>query len=215
MNVARNIAENVAIGVCQGLGVADDAATLSGFRNQGCAAAILRRVNPPAFQSWIDALAPDRLPKGRKVVGQRDVRRTALQFCLDSNTPEGPERALLIDDVATLADRFADIMKAAYLRVRFDVIETNACRKFHVDAITGRLVCTYRGTGTQYGISTGGGDPEQVHTTPTGAPILLRGTRWPERPGTGFLHRSPPIAGTGETRLVLVLDPMDALEEEY
>ena len=33
-------------------------------------------------------------------------------------------------------------------------------------------------------------------------------------PITGLLHRSPPIEGTGETRLVLVLDPIDDLDEE-
>ena len=30
----------------------------------------------------------------------------------------------------------------------------------------------------------------------------------PERPNAGLRHRSPPIEGTGETRLVLVLDPI-------
>ncbi|MCZ4269037.1 DUF1826 domain-containing protein, partial [Rhodobacteraceae bacterium G21628-S1] len=47
-----------------------------------------------------------------------------------------------------------------------------------------------------------------------GAPIILRGTRWPETPVSGVLHRSPPIAGTGETRLLLVLDPIDDPAEE-
>lgn len=49
---------------------------------------------------------------------------------------------------------------------------------------------------------------------PTGAPIPLRGTLWPEGPRSGLLHRLPPIEGTGETRLVLVLDPVDDPEEE-
>nr|WP_245926135.1 DUF1826 domain-containing protein [Ascidiaceihabitans donghaensis] len=30
----------------------------------------------------------------------------------------------------------------------------------------------------------------------------------------GCLHRSPPIEGSGETRLVLVLDPIFDLEDE-
>jgi hypothetical protein len=49
---------------------------------------------------------------------------------------------------------------------------------------------------------------------PTGAPILLRGTLWPEQPKSGLLHRSPPIEGSGETRLLLVLDPMDGPEDD-
>ncbi|ESQ13779.1 MAG: hypothetical protein N838_33160, partial [Thiohalocapsa sp. PB-PSB1] len=51
-------------------------------------------------------------------------------------------------------------------------------------------------------------------TVPTGAPILLRGTLWPEQPKSGLLHRSPPIEGSGETRLLLVLDPMDGPEDD-
>ncbi|ESQ13777.1 MAG: hypothetical protein N838_33150 [Thiohalocapsa sp. PB-PSB1] len=35
----------------------------------------------------------------------------------------------------------------------------------------------------------------------------------PESPRSGLLHRSPPIEGSGETRLLLVLDPMDGPEE--
>ena len=118
---------------------------------------------------------------------------------------------MLIDDVAVLAQLFADVMRSPYLRVRLDVITTNACRKFHIDALTARLVCTYRGTGTQFGFSENGADPTDIETVPTGSPIVLRGTRWPETPSSGLRHRSPPIEGTGETRLVLVLDPITEL----
>ena len=121
---------------------------------------------------------------------------------------------MLIEDASALASIFADVMDSAYVRLRFDVVDTNACRKFHIDAVKARLVCTYRGTGTQYGLSENGHDPAQILTVPTGAPIILRGTRWPETQVSGVLHRSPPIAGTGETRLLLVLDPIDDPAEE-
>lgn len=115
---------------------------------------------------------------------------------------------MLIDDVAVMADIFADLMDVQYLLLRLDVITTNSCPKFHIDAVTARLICTYRGTGTQYGFSPDGGDPGRIFTAPTGAPILLRGTLNLEHPRSGLLHRSPPIEGTGETRLMLVLDPV-------
>ncbi|MEM8851819.1 MAG: DUF1826 domain-containing protein, partial [Pseudomonadota bacterium] len=85
--------------------------------------------------------------------------------------------------------------------------------RFHVDAIHARLVCTYRGPGTQYGLSTDGAPPTRVFTVPTGAPILLRGSLWPGE-ATGLMHRSPPIEGTGITRLVLVLDAVDENEDD-
>ena len=121
---------------------------------------------------------------------------------------------MLIDDIAAMADMFADLMQSPYVRLRLDVIKTNACRKFHIDAVTARLVCTYRGTATQYGISRETGDVDAIQTLGTGSPILLRGTLWPVVPKSRLLHRSPPIEGTGETRLVLVLDPIDDPAED-
>lgn len=89
-----------------------------------------------------------------------------------------------------------------------------ACRRFPVDAVTARLVRTCRGSGTHHGLAPGGGDPARIVRVPTGAPIPLRGTLWPEHRRTGRLHPSPPIEGTGAARLVLVPDPPHGPEEE-
>jgi hypothetical protein len=205
MTFVRDIVEDAAIGV----GVADTPEGLSAIHRQGCAAAIWRRHPLTSFQSWIDALEPEQLPQARVILRPEDVQEAIRKICDSSGMPETSERERLIDDTAALADIFAELMRAKYLRLRFDVVTTNACRKFHIDAVTARLVCTYRGTGTQYGISTDGAEPRHIFTVPTGAPILLRGTLWPQRPPSGLMHRSPPIEGTGETRAVLVLDPVD------
>lgn len=168
----------------------------------------------PGFQSWIDALAPARLPRARVILRPGAVGDAALQICKASGTPACAERDRLVDDIAALAEVFARQMRARWLRLRLDVITTNACRRFHIDALTARLVCTYRGTGTQYSVSTDGADPSRIFTVATGSPILLRGTLWPGHPPSGLVHRSPPIEGTGETRAVLVLDPVDDPEDE-
>ncbi len=127
--------------------------------------------------------------------------------------PETDERSMLIDDIATLARHFSELTKARYVRLRLEVVTTNACRKFHIDAVTARLICTYRGTGTQYGISTDGADPRRIYTVATGMPMILRGTLWPSDPPSGLLHRSPPIEGTDEAWFVLVFDPIFDPEE--
>ena len=205
MTLVREVVKDAAIDI----GVADTPGGLSAIHQPGFAAAIWRRQPSPGFQSWIDALEPERLPKTRVILRPEDVRDAAIEICDASGIPDCAERTLLIDDVVALADIFAGLMRVPYLRLRFDVVTTNACRKFHIDAVTARLICTYRGMGTQYGISTDGAEPRRVFTVPTGAPILLRGTLWPERAKSGLLvHRSPPIEGTGQTRLVLVLDPI-------
>ena len=210
MTLVREFVKDTAIGV----GVADTSEGLSALHRPGCAATIWRRQPLSGFQSWIDGLDPDVLPTARVILRPEAVRDAALEICDASGTPIGPERDHLVDDIAALADIFAGLMRARWLRLRLDPVTTNACRRFHIDAVTARLVCTYRGTGTQYGISTDGAEPRRIFTVPTGAPIVLRGTLWPERSRSGLLHRSPPIEGTGETRHVLVLDPVDDPEDE-
>lgn len=210
MTLVRQAVRNAAIGVA----IADDPDGLKTFLQPGCAAAVWRRQTPPDVQTWLDSLDPDLLPSGRVILPTDTVSETVGHLLDIYNTPTGPEREWLHEDIVALAHLFSNLTSAKFLRLRLDVVTTNACRKFHIDAITSRLVCTYPGTGTQYGISTDGLDPKRVFTVQTGAPILLRGTLWPSQPPSGLLHRSPPIEGTGETRLVFVLDPITDPEDE-
>lgn len=200
MTFVQELAKQAAVAI------SDDPAGLSDIHRPGCAAAIWRRDPLPAFQSWIDGLAPERLPKARMILRPYKAREATAHICQLCEMPDCVERTMLIDDAAAMADIFAEVMAAEFLRLRFVVVTTNACRKFHVDAITARLICTYRGTGTQYGVATDGEEPQRIATVQTGAPILLRGKVWPTRPSAGLVHRSPPIERAGETRLVLVLD---------
>ncbi|MFK7751862.1 MAG: DUF1826 domain-containing protein [Sedimentitalea sp.] len=208
MSLVREVVKDA----CVGVAVAGTAEDLTAFLKPGCAAAIWHKQPSRRFQSWINALAPERLPNGRINLHRGSVRDALTELCKIADTPDCAERTQLIDDATALSDMFTDLMQTQYLRLRLQAVTNNACRKFHIDAITSRLVCTYRGTGTQYGISRNGDQPSRVFTVPTGSPILLRGTLWPEKPASGLLHRSPPIEGTGQTRLVLVLDPISELE---
>ena len=208
MNYVSETVRDAAVGVA----IADEPASLETFLKPGCAAAIWRRQMPTNVQHWLDQCDPSTLPSGRVVLPATAVAQKVRDWCNASGLSSSYERKWLEDDVTALAARFSDLMSAEYLRLRLDVITTNACRKFHIDAITARLVCTFRGTGTQYGISRDGEEPARVFTVNRGAPILLRGTLWPQQPPSGLLHRSPPIEGTGETRLVLVLDPVFDIE---
>lgn len=191
-----------------GLTVTQTPDGLGRILDSDCAGVILNRQPQPGFQAWIDALHPDELPSARVELRVREVRRGLTDLCDDAGTPDCAHRAQLIANIGDLADHFAKVMRISFLRLRVDKITHNACRKFHVDALTARLICTYRGTGTQYGEAYGAADPKRVFTTPTGAPIMLRGSLWPVNPSSNLLHRSPPIEGYGQTRFVLVLDPV-------
>ncbi|SDE08054.1 DUF1826 domain-containing protein [Limimaricola pyoseonensis] len=178
----------------------------------GAGGVIWRRAPLASFQQWIEGLDPAVLPRARVILRPEAARDAVIAASDSAGLPDVPERARLADDVAALADIFAELTRARWLRLRLDVIATNACRRFHIDRVTARLVCTYRGSGTQYGVSAQG-DPAIVHAVPTGSPFVMRGTLWPGATGPELLHRSPPIKGTGETRLMLVLDPVTDPEE--
>ena len=209
MSFARSFAQAAPVGVR----VADTPEDLNMIDRPDCAAAIWRRQTPPAVQSWIDELSGAQLPVARQVLQPGMVRDAIGQACKTAQTPHTPERDHLIEDIAALAEMFARRMRATSLQIRLERVTTNACRKFHIDRLSARLICTYRGTGTQYGTSVNGSEPNRVFTVPTGCPVVLRGSQWPEHPASRLLHRSPPIEATGETRLVLVLDPITDPEQ--
>ena len=204
MNVVSEALHHAAIGVA----VADDPSSIQAFLEPEYAAAIWKRKIPQINQTWLNSLDSDVLPSGRIVLRPEDVSGAINKLCDASGLPVGTNRDWLVADIVSLSQMFSDLMGVTHLRLRLSVVTTNACRKFHVDAITSRLLCTYRGTGTQYGMSVSGENPTRVFTVQTGALVLLRGTLWPAQPSSGLLHRSPPIEGTGESRLVLVVDPI-------
>ena len=109
----------------------------------------------------------------------------------------------LIADIAALANRFAELTGNSSLRVRLEGVTTNACKKVHADYTDVRLITTYAGPGTDF--APHGDGNCCLERVPTGAVALFKGRLI----GAGHepcLHRSPPIEGSGEARLVLVID---------
>ena len=185
---------------------------LSAIHRPDCAAAIWHRPLPASFTTWIENLAVQNLPQARLILKPEDVARSVQRLFEEAGTLAGPHQDFLLQDITGLAENFCAIMQVAYLRLRLDIISDNKCSRFHKDAVTARLICTYRGDGTQYGLSSTGEEPAIIKTVPAGSPIIMCGTCWPETPdpgpNSGFVHRSPPIKGTGQTRLLLVFDPI-------
>ncbi|MEM6743626.1 MAG: DUF1826 domain-containing protein [Pseudomonadota bacterium] len=207
--------DRVDAGLPAGVDVVDGPEGFEAIRRPDCAAVLWPRRAPEGVSAWIEALPPRRLPSGRVHVPADRAGQAAAGLADAAGMPDGPGRDWLVADVQRLASAFAAAMGAGRLRLRFDAVSGDACRKFHVDSLTARLICTYRGSGTQFGTSPNlatRAEPPVVFAAPLAAPLLLRGTRWPETPASGLLHRSPPIEGTGETRLLLVLDPAPADE---
>ncbi|KIC07549.1 hypothetical protein RA19_23600 [Leisingera sp. ANG-M1] len=200
MNVVDFPARGEACSVLQ----ARDASALPGIKQPGVAAAIWQRDPAPEFANWISGLPPEKLPKLRSLVGVDALEGCIQAACSLAGTPAGPERDMLAGDIAALGFLMSEIMETPLLHVRLEVVTTNACRRFHVDNMTARLLCTYLGAGTQLAQPGAEAAPLSVSS---GSAVLLRGRRWPGKEQTALLHRSPPIEGTGETRFLAVIDP--------
>jgi len=124
-----------------------------------------------------------------------------------------PDMPAFRRDIAMLGNRHAAVTGETGVRIRLEVVETDACRKFHADYVTVRVITTSRGRGTQWieaetaeGAGSAGGPP--IAQIPTGSVAMFKGRLWRENPT--ILHRSPPIGDSGEQRLVLVIDTAPA-----
>lgn len=113
----------------------------------------------------------------------------------------------LRDEIAMLARRFAGIFAIDAVTVRLEWVETDACRKFHVDYVTARLLCSMLGPGTQW-VYGEHAENRWIRQMRTGDVGIFKGRLATDKPMV--LHRSPPIAGTGDVRLLLAIDPPGA-----
>lgn len=130
-----------------------------------------------------------------------------------AGTPDELQGALrylppaLAADIHDLVRRFAELISKATVRLRLEAVDGDACRKFHADYTDLRLVTTYAGPGTD--IRNTSAEDAPVTRIPTGHVALFKGKLFPGEPPV-LLHRSPPIEGTGDRRVVLVLDTPEA-----
>ncbi|MEM9839458.1 MAG: DUF1826 domain-containing protein [Pseudomonadota bacterium] len=143
-------------------------------------------------------LRTEAMPSG---VGEHVAR-----FLSDLGVEDESVHAWLEEDVETLAKAFSTLLGTERIALRLEWVRSDACRKFHQDAIRARLICTYTGPGTEYGIAPRGEEPEDIRRVPVGSPMLLKGKAWRGSARPLLVHRSPPIEGTGQGRLVVVID---------
>lgn len=178
----------------------------------GVDAAIWRRSTPSALSQWLDNILATALPEERFVLKPNVVAACIEDLFKSSGHETSPALAWIARDAAELAATVGDALQTEYIRLRLEAIDNNACSKLHIDNVTARLICTYRGPGTQIGLAES--DLDTLHTIPTGMPILLKGKCWPGDTEPQLRHRSPPIKGIGLTRLVLVVEAA-SLDDAY
>jgi hypothetical protein len=167
------------------------------------ALAIWRRELPPAL--W-EALAPLDLDEIDDIAVEL-AADTPLEDILRAAGYPDAAVAPIAADVVALARHHRALTGVDGLVLRLEVIETDACRRFHADYVTLRLLCTYVGAGTEWHHVD---IPDAVERVPTGAVAVFKGRLMLDPPSV--LHRSPPIMASGGRRLVLAIDPAKAAD---
>ena len=189
-----------------------DDAVLHRIAERDVALAIWHRPQAAELAAWLDSLPAERLPEGHFIGPAACVPARLATLCNLVELADSPERRALIDDIAGLARRFAAQASSRDVDLRLEAISHDACWRFHRDHVGYRLNATYRGPGTQW--------PPLEHAAralkaqrryrgplnefPRFAAGLFKGVM---RAGTeAIVHRSPPVAGSGQTRLFLCLN---------
>ena len=188
---------------------------LDSVNHLGVELAAWQRDPDPAWAVWLESLPLDAWPVCRLELTPEDAD-AAIDAGFDAcGTPGCAARDALARDVAFVVTLFAGLTQARRVRLRLDRVTGDACRRWHRDCVPLRLICTYRGPGTQWVPPANGADvlsrPDddtpQALAFQAADVALFKGCGWPgQAHDGGIVHRSPRMAGTGMARLVLVLD---------
>lgn len=202
------------------IAVCDTAAGLSAINAPEAQLVIWRRDLPAALTRGLEDLHPDSLPHTRLLVRPADLR-AALAPDLDAaQMPTGPTRDHLLEDIGGLVTLFARVTERGLVDVRLERLDHDACWKFHRDRVKARLLTTYRGPATEWvhpdfaqravrDQKSYDGPLERMGQHDV---AIFKGDR--AGPDRGIVHRSPPVEGTGRTRLLLVLNERSAVSPD-
>lgn len=188
---------------------------LETVNHHGVELAAWQRDPDPAWAVWLESLPRDAWPVCRMELPPEDADVAIDAGFAACGTPGGTARDALARDVAGLVTLFAGLTQAPRVRLRLDSVIGDACRRWHRDCVPLRLICTYRGPGTQWVAPAVGAhvlrrpddDAPQAMAFQAADVALFKGCGWSGQVHDGgIVHRSPRIAGTGMARLVLVLD---------
>lgn len=128
---------------------------------------------------------------------------------------------LLKSDIEELITAFFKICHTSSVKVFFGIIDTDMCRRFHIDFYELRMISTYVGQGTQWlsndnvnfkalnnlelleGIAK---DEDKINQLEENDVAILKGALYTNTKVNGIVHKSPPIKSLGQKRLMLRVD---------
>lgn len=131
--------------------------------------------------------------------------------------PGLPDDAAGRGDLAHLLELYGDLLGCPAVGLRVESLDRAMCPGWHVDRTGIRLLCTWRGPGTEW-LNGRGIDRSALPGSAAGAPpsgradpgdiLLLKGSAWQGNAGGGAIHRSPPVPPGDAPRLLVALDAL-------
>lgn len=180
----------------------DSEAILSAIADPDVQLAIWQRPRPFALAP-LDGLDPTGISDIDVEIAVDALRDGVARAIDDAGPGYARVRTALVAEIAQRATSFAALFRAPRLRLRLEVVQTNACWKFHMDYVPARLLATLSGRGTEWCLA------DQFHAVQAmtaGDIAIIKGRMLVDEPRV--LHRSPPIDGSGKPRLLLAIDPV-------
>lgn len=178
--------------------------------------AIYAREVDQGLKDFIKGLDLDKLPPIHGSFNCNEIPGL-LQSSLKRTTKDKRGLSLFIEDIKIITEQFSTIARKEFIRFNLYTVGNDMCKYFHSDYNNLRLLCTYRGAGTQwlsneFKKSGYGGSPEnaidqdeiqQLEALWIG---ILKGESYFNNKGNGIVHRSPPMGDEKVKRLLLKID---------
>lgn len=194
--------------------IGDTPAILASICDPAVQLALWQRARSASL-SWIDTLNWDEIDDididiDIGIAGP-DWAQKVAPLLREAGYPQSAAGDALATELVERAATFAALMGCERLNMRLEVIETDACRKFHMDHVRARLLMPLYGPGTQWIESTFGSNAP-INQLSIGHVGIFKGRQAVDEPA--ILHRSPPVAATGETRLLLAITALNRNQED-
>lgn len=201
----------------QSIVICNSAEALSAITHRDIELVIWRRAVPTGFRRWIEGMDPAYWPDLRIASQYQNLKRTLQPHLDSSGMPADDMRDFLIEDIERLASIYSSVTGEDLVDVRLERVQDDACSKFHRDCVQARLLTTYCGPATEWvqpaHAQQALNEQKQYrgpleHLEPFDVAIFKGSCAGP---GSGIVHRSPPISGTGHTRLLLCLNKLSGI----
>ncbi|NBC47181.1 MAG: DUF1826 domain-containing protein [Gammaproteobacteria bacterium] len=204
----------------------DDAQPLDHIGHPRISLALWRRRVDPKIERAVASLPTERLLNGRIALGSTETQAQCmarLQDLLQEHAVEPAGLGWWLADMAMLAELFTDLVRRTLgprpITARVETLDRVSCPRFHVDRTGLRLLCTYRGPGTEWlpdeeidRSALANRQPNEAiqHGTQPRAlqPFwvgLFKGECFPGNAGRGQVHRSPAVP-PDDLRVLFCLD---------